>query len=96
MFVPNIHFSSSLSTTIHVVSQQTHCHPILLAREPLPCPPDALQILLRDDSVLVVAKPNGLPVMHSELYYQHTVMETLKRMAEKEVCVYMYACGCTM
>ena len=59
--------------------------PISLAREPLPCPPDALQILFRDASVLVVAKPNGLPVMHSELYYQHTVMETLKRMAEKEV-----------
>ena len=92
MFVPNIHFSSSLATTIHVVSQQTHCRPILLAREPLPCPPDALQILLRDDSVLVVAKPNGLPVMHSELYYQHTVMETLKRMAEKEVCVCIYIC----
>ena len=32
-----------------------------------------------------VGERMGLPVMPSELYYEHTVMHTLKRMAEREV-----------
>jgi 23S rRNA pseudouridine1911/1915/1917 synthase len=41
--------------------------------------------VLHDDGVLVVLnKPSGLPVLPSELYYEHTVLQCLKRMQPSE------------
>lgn len=48
--------------------------------EPLPLPPQNLAVLYEDADVVAFFKPAGLPVMPSEMYYEHTAMAVLRRM----------------
>ena len=51
-------------------------------RAPWAEPPAAvgeLRVLHADDALVVLSKPSGLPVLPSELYYEHTVLRLLAR-----------------
>ena len=44
-----------------------------------------LHILHDDGALVVLHKPSGLPVIPSELYYEHTVLQVLKRLRSSEI-----------
>lgn len=44
-----------------------------------PAAPRSLPVLFFDGSLLAVRKPSGLPTLPSELYWEHTVLESLQR-----------------